>query len=453
MSEVNFSENIEEINDEAFYGTNLSKVDFPQGLRSIKSKAFYKSKIKNLNLKCNIEYIGNEAFNTVRSVNLPPTLRTIEADAFDELNTLIVEESSDTLWLGTKIIRNNKITNSVLHNSAADAESRPGLREIFLGTLTSHKVENLILGNRPISARNVKYISGEELYDDSTYGANAYYCQYNNYIYLPSIVNPSITSLTLIDSNANLCDSLNISVEETKSRTKYKVEYGIPHYIVYKDINTFIYNGILNPSKMTEISVLEISNITPPNLTEDFPNSVYLNCVLKVPTGSKNAYINAPFWKNFWTIEEENFNTENLYQFRYVAERIIIDTEEIELYKGEEFSLNTTIWPEDTFDRTVYYTSSDENISTVSEEGLVTGISVGTTTITATCGDVSATCEVTVTEEDGIEYILTDSDSLISVYSLQGFLIMDKCTTDNLRELPKGIYIVVSGEKRYKVVI
>lgn len=45
---------------------------------------------------------------------------------------------------------------------------------------------------------------------------------------------------------------------------------------------------------------------------------------------------------------------------------------------------------------TVTWTSSNTAVATVSSAGVVTGVSNGSATITATCGDVSATCAVTV---------------------------------------------------------
>lgn len=134
-----------------------------------------------------------------------------------------------------------------------------------------------------------------------------------------------------------------------------------------------------------------------------------------------------------------------------VAESIILNEEEISLIENESFQLTATIVPENTTDQTVLWSSSDNKVATVSEDGLVTGISAGTATITASYGEVSATCEVIVTEEDGVEDVLMDSDSLISVYSLQGFLVKDKCSTDDLKKLPKGIYIIVTANKSYKI--
>lgn len=58
--------------------------------------------------------------------------------------------------------------------------------------------------------------------------------------------------------------------------------------------------------------------------------------------------------------------------------------------------LTATKTPADTTD-TVGYASSNENVATVSSSGLVTCVGVGSATITAMCGEQSATCTVTST--------------------------------------------------------
>lgn len=53
----------------------------------------------------------------------------------------------------------------------------------------------------------------------------------------------------------------------------------------------------------------------------------------------------------------------------------------------------------------------------------------------------------------GIEEIATSPDSKFDVYSINGIMIKKGCTVDDLHRLPKGIYIVVSESKRYKIAI
>ena len=64
--------------------------------------------------------------------------------------------------------------------------------------------------------------------------------------------------------------------------------------------------------------------------------------------------------------------------------------------KDATLALNVTVLPEDAADKTVTWSTSDENVATVDANGVVTAVANGTATITATAGGFSATCEVTV---------------------------------------------------------
>ena len=77
-----------------------------------------------------------------------------------------------------------------------------------------------------------------------------------------------------------------------------------------------------------------------------------------------------------------------------------IDIEkEIKLLRTTSITLAATIAPELADDKTLSWASDNENIATVTQEGIVKGVNVGTTNITATAMDgsgVSVTCKVTV---------------------------------------------------------
>lgn len=68
---------------------------------------------------------------------------------------------------------------------------------------------------------------------------------------------------------------------------------------------------------------------------------------------------------------------------------------------GETLQLQATVLPVSvsSVDKTVTWSSSDETVATVDENGLVTGIGAGTVTITASAGSYSDSCTVTVLAE------------------------------------------------------
>lgn len=78
---------------------------------------------------------------------------------------------------------------------------------------------------------------------------------------------------------------------------------------------------------------------------------------------------------------------------------VSVSPESISLECGETKQLTAKISPENATAGDITWTSSDEAIATVSSDGTVTGISKGTTTVTATVSGKSGTCEVTVTQE------------------------------------------------------
>ena len=67
-----------------------------------------------------------------------------------------------------------------------------------------------------------------------------------------------------------------------------------------------------------------------------------------------------------------------------------------EVAVGNKLKLSAAVQPDDATDQEITWTSSDKSIAKVNRNGNVTGVAEGTATITATCGGVSGTYEVTV---------------------------------------------------------
>lgn len=82
-----------------------------------------------------------------------------------------------------------------------------------------------------------------------------------------------------------------------------------------------------------------------------------------------------------------------------VVESLALDKIEATVEKNQKLQLNANANPVD-HNQTIQWTSSDENIATVDNSGLVTAIGEGTATITVSVvenPEIKATCNITVT--------------------------------------------------------
>ena len=75
---------------------------------------------------------------------------------------------------------------------------------------------------------------------------------------------------------------------------------------------------------------------------------------------------------------------------------ISLDKESLELSDGESKTLKATIKPDNATDKTVSWSSSNNAVATVDNNGKVTAIKEGATTITAKAGDKETTCSINV---------------------------------------------------------
>lgn len=70
-----------------------------------------------------------------------------------------------------------------------------------------------------------------------------------------------------------------------------------------------------------------------------------------------------------------------------------------EMVEGETVQLSATVLPSDASDKSVVWSSSKQSVATVNNLGLITAISEGASTITASAGGKTATCQVTVSKK------------------------------------------------------
>ena len=129
----------------------------------------------------------------------------------------------------------------------------------------------------------------------------------------------------------------------------------------------------------------------PPEGLVNFPADVVANGTLFVPEYSVDYYQYSPTWEEWYSIRPLNDNV--------MVSSVNLDKSEISFKATETVQLIAEVGAEDATDKAILWRSSNEEIATVDEAGLVTAVSVGEATVTALAADGSGTkavCQVTV---------------------------------------------------------
>ena len=96
----------------------------------------------------------------------------------------------------------------------------------------------------------------------------------------------------------------------------------------------------------------------------------------------------------------------------YEVEGITLDKTEGIFTAGNTVTLNATVLPEEIADETIVtWTSSDEKVATVDENGKVTAIAAGEATITANAGEKSTTYKLTVQAKKVVQNTTSNKSS------------------------------------------
>ena len=121
------------------------------------------------------------------------------------------------------------------------------------------------------------------------------------------------------------------------------------------------------------------------------PSSGYYFVEWKVVSGTVSIQ------NNKFTMPAENVEVQAVFGLSVTS--ITLDKTELSLYTGDSETLTATIEPDNATNQNVTWSSSDETIATVDNNGTVTAVGAGEATITVTTenGCKTATCIVTVT--------------------------------------------------------
>ncbi len=139
------------------------------------------------------------------------------------------------------------------------------------------------------------------------------------------------------------------------------------------------------------------------------------------------------------------------------ATSIALDKTSVEVFSGKTVTLTATVSPANTTD-TVTWSSDDGSIATVNENGVVTGVSQGTATITAQAGDKTASCMVTVDptwkvmlDNELKEVLKGDPFTFPSAPTKPGYIFMGWRGVDGATYQP-GDKVAITGNTSFKAI-
>ena len=365
------------IGNHAFSGCdNLISVNILGDVTTIDTYAFYNcSKLKNFILPPSITTIGGGAFyncSAIEELVIPSNVTTIGAYALDGctgLKELIFEDGETPLSLDSKGIYDGS-SNYI----KVSGKSLRFMVEYYNSYFSNLPIEKLYIG-RNLSNES-RYTISDKKYDAST----------KDYYYI-------ITSYDAPFSNLSRLKELTIG--ENVDVLGPELEY-------ISEVNHYVTPGSFK--KCSSIRTVAVKNPTPPTGVE-FADNVYNTAHLIVPKASINEYKEATGWKNFVNLIIE-------------TDSIVLDRQAITINVYDEHQLQATIYPENATDTTIIWTSSDETIVKVSSSGYIIGVSAGKASITASCGDVSASCEVEVVIIEPNEVVLDKQTIITTVNSV-----------------------------------
>ena len=369
LEEIKIPDNTTLIDKNAFKNSTLKKAYISDGVTNIQDSAFYGCEsLSNLVIGKNVSNIGNSAFygcDMLAETVIPDSVTTLGTHVFEDCDVL------ENVTLGTGI---TTIPSYAFHQCA--------------------KLTDIVLPYRVTTVKDHAF---------------------TNCVKLKSITVPRAT--TMIDQNAfSYSGSMTMyGVDGTYAKT-YADDVGMTfigqekkaELVSLKDTEISMNNGskislqmTVEPLdftdevtwKSTDTSVAEVDNsgvVTAKKIG---------SATIKVIVGDCSASCKV-------TVVQP-------------VTRITLDCNSLTMESQEQYTLKTNISPNSASNKDLFWTSSDDKVATVDENGTITAISKGNAIITVQAAggsDVKATCNVTV-KNNG--YVVDDISEMESTHNYE----------------------------------
>ena len=415
---------------------NLTKLSLPEGITSIGNEAFSGcGRLREITIPSSVTTIGKAAFSgcaEIKKITIPEGVTAIENSTFSGCTRLSeINILGNITSIGDNAFARCAFTDITLPESVTS---------IGKGAFSNCKFTKITI---PESVTNI----GEGAFS---------YCNALREITIPEGVT-SIEYEAFRDCIGLKTIILPNSITSIGEKAFYRCR-GLHTITLPYKITNIGYKAFMDCFLLDTLITLSEN---PPVLDDEvfLPNS---DMVVFVPKGCETTYQNAEGWKDF----EIKIIIEN------PVTSITLNTEQLTMEYGTKEQLTATVAPDDADNLGLTWTSDNEEVATVDENGLVTAVGEGTATITATANDgsgVAASCVVTVTFIDGIADIETskvtvlaangritvsgkEKDDTVSVYDTGGRLLYQG-ESDVIDVPRKAMYIVTVSGKSYKVIV
>ena len=357
LEEIDIPETVTTIGNSAFFNCrNLTTVTGMKNVTKIGDNAFYNcSNLVNINLPENLAEIGSYAFrgcSQLKSISIPDTLKSWGTDIFSGCTGLATVEIPDNFinmpsdtFLNCSSLKEIKLPAS-LKTINSNAFKGSGLTEIIIPDGVTSIGSNAFQNCTSLASVRIP----------------------NSVTSLGTYIFDGCSSLTDVTLGKGLTSMPSYMFSNCESLKNIKIPYNVATIGSYAFLNDTAFTEITIPRKTTAINSNAFS----------YPGKLNIY-------GISGTYA-------------ETFANENNIKFtnREVnASKVELNESQITLNKGDTYNLIMSVTPDD-FTDAVTWKSTDTDVVTVTETGVIKAVGTGTATVKLTVGNVSTSCRITV---------------------------------------------------------
>ena len=374
----------------------IEEIELPDTITEIGDSAFKNCKnLDRITMNNGIEILESSAFEdcfSLTTINIPNTVKAISNSTFQDCTSLtevhlssILKEIPASTFSGCKKLTtiNFPSTLTTIGNSAfSGCESLP---EAILPSGVE-KIESNAF-------KNCKALKKAAVPDTvSSIGSSAFYgCE-------------ALTDITL-----------GSKLKKIESQTFYGCIV-LPSIVIPYNVTTIGDSAFVNCTKLTQITV--------PRNTTSIASNAFSYPKKMTMYGPSDCYA-----QTYASGKGIKYVTQDIH-----AISVSLDITEKTTERYDDFQLTATIAPLN-FTGAVVWTSSNEEVATVSDTGYVEICGVGTAVITVTAGNVKAACKITVPQL--IDWIEFDEDEIElkagETYQLKPYISPSDATNKKLK--------------------